>query len=149
MFNLKQAATRAGITEGLLIFWISTGKFLPSVELSTANHTFSWLPKGTEIFGWDRFALDETDLDRLCSMAERAGEQKIRVESSHIKGAHYTVQELAALWGLSPDTIRELFEGESGVLSIGRDGSRSRRRYRTLRIPEAVASRVQRKLSAG
>jgi hypothetical protein len=62
---------------------------------------------------------------------------------------HYTPQELADTWGLAPDTIRELFESEPGVMVIDRNGTRNKRRYRTFRIPESVAARVHRRYSAG
>ena len=61
---------------------------------------------------------------------------------------HYTPKELAKVWGLAPDTIREIFESEPGVLVIGTNGTRTKRRYRTFRIPESVAVRVHQKLSA-
>jgi hypothetical protein len=61
---------------------------------------------------------------------------------------HFTPQELAELWSVSVQTIREIFQREEGVLKIGRDGTRSRRRYKTIRIPESVADRVHTRLSA-
>jgi len=61
---------------------------------------------------------------------------------------HYSPQQLAEIWGLSAETIRELFEAEPGVLVIGTNGTRTKRRYRTFRIPESVAARVHRRLSA-
>jgi hypothetical protein len=61
---------------------------------------------------------------------------------------HFTPQELAELWNVSVQTIREIFQREEGVLKIGRDGTRSRRRYKTLRTPESVAERVQMRISA-
>jgi hypothetical protein len=60
---------------------------------------------------------------------------------------HYTPSELADLWGVSVQTVRELFKNEDGVLKIGSDGTRNRRAYRTLRIPYSVAERVHTKLS--
>jgi hypothetical protein len=60
---------------------------------------------------------------------------------------HYTVKEISAMWNLSADLIRKMFEQEPGVMAIGKSqSSRARRRYTTLRIPEAVAFRVHRKL---
>jgi hypothetical protein len=61
---------------------------------------------------------------------------------------HYSASELAALWNLSLDTIRRIFDHEPGVLVLGDErGNRNRRRYTTLRIPESVAARVHRRLS--
>jgi hypothetical protein len=58
---------------------------------------------------------------------------------------HYTVSQIADLWTLSPDAVRRLFEGEPGVLVLGGNQGRGRRRYTTLRIPESVVERVYRK----
>jgi hypothetical protein len=60
---------------------------------------------------------------------------------------HYAVAEVAELWNLSTDVVRNLFEHEPGVLVLGDYGSRSKRRYTTLRIPQSVAERVHRRLS--
>ena len=61
---------------------------------------------------------------------------------------HYSPAEIAEMWNLSADTVRKLFENESGVLVLGTSTRRSgKRRYTTLRIPEFVLERVHRKLS--
>jgi hypothetical protein len=61
---------------------------------------------------------------------------------------HYTVAEIAQMWGLSQDFVRRLFEREPGVLVLGQERTRyGKRRYRTLRIPESVVERVHRRLS--
>lgn len=59
---------------------------------------------------------------------------------------HYSVSELADLWGLSERTIRRMFEKEPGVLCWGSSETRYKRGYRTLRIPETVMLRVHRQL---
>ena len=66
------------------------------------------------------------------------------VEKSQFAMRHFTVQEVASLWNLSDDIVRELFEREPGVLVIGRDRSTRKRRYLTLRIPQDVVERVYR-----
>ena len=60
---------------------------------------------------------------------------------------HYTVAEVAASWNLSEDAVRKIFQNEPGVLIIGDQGSRHKRRYTTLRIPESVLERVHRRFS--
>ncbi len=56
---------------------------------------------------------------------------------------HYSVAEIAALWNLSPDKVRRLFQNEPGVLVLGDAQPRyGRRRHTTLRIPESVVQRV-------
>jgi transposase-like protein len=59
---------------------------------------------------------------------------------------HYTVAELARLWQLDQSTVRRVFQDEPGVLKLGR-GTRGKRAYVTLRIPESVAERVHRERS--
>jgi hypothetical protein len=59
---------------------------------------------------------------------------------------HYTVAEIAALWNLSSDAVRKLFQDEPGILSLGRKTAPHKRRYVTLRIPESVVLRVHRQM---
>jgi hypothetical protein len=65
---------------------------------------------------------------------------------------HYTPGDLAELWGLSPQTIRELFAEEPGVIRVGepsrREGRTLKRGYFTIRIPESVAIRVHTRLTS-
>lgn len=58
----------------------------------------------------------------------------------------YTSAEVAAMWKLSVDTIRSLFEHEPDVVIVQRR-RRGFRRYRTFRIPASVAERVFRRLT--
>jgi hypothetical protein len=60
---------------------------------------------------------------------------------------HYSVNEVAALWGLDPDTIRPYFQNRSGVLKIIRPESRRKRGYTTLRIPVSVVAEVYAELT--
>lgn len=60
---------------------------------------------------------------------------------------HYAVTEIAEMWNLSTDKIRDLFAGEPGVLVIGERNSRHKRRYVTLRIPQSVVQRVHARLA--
>jgi hypothetical protein len=61
---------------------------------------------------------------------------------------HYAVIEVAKMWHLSPDKVRELFEHEPGVLILGDRSPRYKRRYLTLRIPHTVLLRVHKRLAA-
>jgi hypothetical protein len=71
-----------------------------------------------------------------------------QIETSvHIE-RHYAVAEIAELWNLSPDKVRELFENEPGVLVLGERSPRHKRRYVTLRIPQKVLERVHHRLSS-
>lgn len=53
-----------------------------------------------------------------------------------------TVAEVAALTGFSVQTVTRMFEREPGVLVIARPSAKSKRRYRSIRIPRAVYERV-------
>jgi hypothetical protein len=75
--------------------------------------------------------------------ADRSGE----VRQAAFQERHYAVAEIAEIWNLSRDVVRKIFEGEPGVLVMGRDRARSKRGYHTLRIPESVMERVHRKMS--
>ena len=73
---------------------------------------------------------------------------QLQIETSvHIE-RHYAVAEIAEMWNLSADKVRELFEDGPGVLVIGERSPRHKRRYITLRIPQSVLERVHRRLSS-
>ena len=57
---------------------------------------------------------------------------------------HFTPQQLAELWGVDVETIRNIFRNEPGVLKI----SNASKLRVTLRIPKPVAERVHRRLAA-
>jgi hypothetical protein len=71
-----------------------------------------------------------------------------QLETSAHTERHYAVAEIAEMWNLSPDKVRELFENEPGVLVLGERSPRHKRRYVTLRIPHSVLERVHRRMSA-
>lgn len=54
----------------------------------------------------------------------------------------YTLSEVAALTGLSRQTITRLFEEERGVIILGRPEEKHKRKYRSIRIPRHVYERV-------
>jgi AcrR family transcriptional regulator len=59
----------------------------------------------------------------------------------------FTVQEVAALMGLSRQTVTRLFENEPGVLVLKRPEEKHKRSHRSIRIPRAVYERVAGRLS--
>ncbi|MGA7064325.1 MAG: hypothetical protein WBY69_24180 [Candidatus Acidiferrales bacterium] len=71
-----------------------------------------------------------------------------QLESSVHAERHYAVTEIAEMWNLSVDKVRELFGEEPGVLVIGEQDRRQKRRYVTLRIPQSVVERVHLRLSS-
>src|ERR1700730_7974029 len=86
-YSLARAAKLSGVTEGLLILWISTERFKTSIENREAA--------AKALMGWDRYALTDADVTRLRKMVD--GNAKTAVE--HVKGTNWKVAELAEAWG--------------------------------------------------
>ena len=163
VFNLEQAADKAGISTGLLHLWVSTGKVKPSLNMTVdatavkdslarrALQQTSWT-NPDESSNWI-FSAD--DVERIRSIVESTAKKDLsppkKLTAWNPKadnGTHYTVGELASAWGLSDDTIRRLFENEPDVMTLGNKNPRGKRRRVTLRIPHNVAARVHKKLSS-
>jgi AraC-like DNA-binding protein len=64
-----------------------------------------------------------------------------------LPGHYFSVREIADRLNLSPDSVRKLFQNEPGVLVLGDQSTKHKRRYTTLRIPEPVLHRVLRRNS--
>jgi hypothetical protein len=61
---------------------------------------------------------------------------------------HYTITQVAELWGWSDETVRRTFRDAPGVLRTKLPSLRARKRQNiTLRIPESVLLRVHAELS--
>ncbi len=58
---------------------------------------------------------------------------------------HYSVDELASIWGVSDDFVRRLFLHEPGVVVFFKHRP-GKRVYRVIRVPESVARRVHRRM---
>jgi hypothetical protein len=54
---------------------------------------------------------------------------------------HFTVPELATMWRLSREFVRQVVQHEPGVTEWVRQEP-GRRRYRVLRVPQSVAERL-------
>ena len=57
---------------------------------------------------------------------------------------HFTISELAQMWNLSEELVRQLVRDEPGVTEWVRQAP-GKRRYRVLRIPQSVADRLYRR----
>ena len=71
-----------------------------------------------------------------------AGEQQEVIEP--FAERHYTINELASIWRLSAEFVRQIVRHEPGVTEWVRQQP-GRRRYRVLRVPQSVAERVYRR----
>ena len=65
---------------------------------------------------------------------------------------HYTPQQIAEMWGVSAEWVRQRFAAEAGVVRIGSSSRRVGRRLvrgrYTLRIPESTLRHVHDRLTA-
>jgi hypothetical protein len=59
----------------------------------------------------------------------------------------WTPQQIADRWRVSVDTIIRLFEHEPDVLILAQPAAKQKRRYRTIRIPNGVLVRVEKRRS--
>jgi hypothetical protein len=80
--------------------------------------------------------------------AELQMSSQSQLETSAHAERHYAVAEIAEMWNLSADKVRNLFEHEPGVLVIEEQQPSHKRRYITLRIPQSVVERVHLRLSS-
>jgi hypothetical protein len=55
---------------------------------------------------------------------------------------HYTPRQIADMWNWSVKTVIRRFRNEPGVLKIERPGTRTKRRYSQISIPESTLLRV-------
>ena len=60
---------------------------------------------------------------------------------------HYTVAQIAELWGWSDDTVRRTFRNEDGVIAIMHPERRGKRPYSKLSTPESILVRVHERLT--
>src|ERR1700722_9281190 len=80
------------------------------------------------------------------TMPKPDGFAKADAPPARFEERHYTVAEIGQTWTLSKDVVRKLFEGEPGVMVIGDDTRKGKRRYTTIRIPPSVVERVHRRV---
>ena len=55
---------------------------------------------------------------------------------------HFTPQQVAEMWEMSPEKVREIFAEEQGVIRIGHNGLLGTRKRVSLRIPLSMLTRV-------
>ncbi len=68
-------------------------------------------------------------------------EPRLEGNTSATLERHYRIKELRQHLPLSDRSLRRLFYGESGIVTIEHQG-RGKRTYRTVLIPESVVRRV-------
>jgi hypothetical protein len=81
---------------------------------------------------------DTTGKSSTGALQRELGELSTLSSPSSALEWHFSVAEVAALWNLSNDAVRDIFRHEDGVLAIGAVSPRRKRRYLTLRIPQSV-----------
>ncbi len=145
MYSVKQAAKLAGITEALLALWVEQGRVKPAVNTPATPLPIPGRPGVVrEDFVAPAFcAFDDRNIEQIRALAEKP-ELKAR-RKAPTDSEFLTVAQVAERWGLSSDTITRLFADEPGVISLGKEHPRGKRRRVTLRIPMEVVERVKRK----
>ena len=126
-YSLAQAAELVGIKASRLHEMVSTGEFRPEISLGMA------------------YIFTPNDIARLRPLART--ERRKSGKESPVDGGLYSVQQLAREWGLSPDTVRKLFQDEPGVMKLEGKSKKGRKPYTILRIPQNVVERVKRRMS--
>jgi len=163
-FTIEEAAKLAEVNLLDLIEWIESGKMKPSnlIELVQAGAPIDVLmPPGSIIEPREPVQLFTRSKIREIQSLKAPRLPKPRDDKSSPKpktlkawnpkadpNMVYTPEDLAEAWQWSVATVRRLFENEDGVMKRGEENPRKKRRYVTLRIPQAVALRVYRKLSS-
>ncbi len=133
----KPGTRRSAGFSGLKATW--TSFLLPAIQSS-------WLAQKGKWVGRSAIPLE------LKQTWKRERSASVEPPSNNAPGRfterHYTLSEIAAMWNLSHDFVRRLFQNEPGVLIMGRkEVTSNRRRYATYRIPESVVERVHRRMS--
>lgn len=147
MYSVKQAARLAGISEELLLLWVSTKRIKPATDTPAVQLPVPNRPDEVrEDFAVPAFyAFDERNIEQIRALAEKPPSKRNNSAPLPAVKDYYTVAEVAALLNLSPDTIRRMFADETGVIALGQDHPRGKRKRITLRIPKEVVERVKRK----
>jgi len=60
---------------------------------------------------------------------------------------HYTPRQIAEMWNWSAKKVIRTFKDEPGVLKTERPGTRTKRRYSQISVPESVLLRVHQRLA--
>ena len=145
MYSVKQAARLTGISEELLSLWVATKRIKPAVSQPATALPVPGRPGVVrEDFIAPAFcAFDDRNIEQIRALAEKP-ETKPRRKATP-DAEFLTVAQVAERWGLSSDTITRLFQDEPGVIPLGKEHPRGKRRRVTLRIPVEVVERVKRK----
>ncbi len=97
------------------------------------------------------WSLDPTPTAKPSTVTAGRGRSFIYVGKKYtnliVDEKHFEPAELAKAWGVSAETIRNVFRNEPGVLRIAHPNGR-KRKYISMRVPVSVAERVHKRLSA-
>ena len=113
-----------------------TTKLRPRATDSALEELYRLLLKSEKFLRWKPESAREPE-----SVLDTLEQSPIMAEK------HYTPDELAEMWGVSAETIRNVFRREPGVLRLGEPNGK-KRKYVLMRVPESVAERVHKRLSA-
>jgi hypothetical protein len=114
-------------------------------ELLQSSKFLNWRKKRPQAIG-KTVNNNEIAYDRPIRPRKLAVEKSSLAKDERALQKHYSAAEVAEVWGVSVDLIRQVFRQEPDVLALD---TTKRGKYITLRIPESVMIRVHRRLSQG
>jgi len=130
-----------GVPQALLRLWLDSGKISAT---ATAKDTQMMLGSKMDYF------FTEKDIEQVKAFARKSAPKKPEATEQFVDDGEqkfFTVAQIAFMWQLSTDIIQRLFENETGVLPLGKNNPRGKRKRITLRIPRAVMERVKKRRS--
>jgi hypothetical protein len=105
-----------------------------------------------ELINSDKFVAWAADPSPTRDKFKRFEYKGLSFKNLVVDEKHFSPAQLAEAWGVSAETVRILFKNEPGVLRLPSHvthGPKARvRSYVSLKIPQSIAERVHRRLSA-
>lgn len=129
-----------GIPAAQLRLWLKAGK------IKATTTTENMLMMGSETV----YFFTEKDIEPVKAFANRFAPKKPEATERFIDDGEqefFTARQIASMWQLSTDTIQRIFQDEPGVIPLGKNNPRGKRKRITLRIPRQVMERVKKRRS--
>ena len=146
MYSVKQAAKLAGITEALLALWVEQGRVKPAVNTPATPLPIPGRPGVVrEDFVAPAFcAFDDRNIEQIRALAEKPepkARRKAPTDSEFPDGGSGR-GAMGPVLGHDHPASSPM---NQGVIALGKEHPRGKRRRVTLRIPMEVVERVKRK----
>jgi|SRR6185437_10374034 len=117
---------------------------MPIIANPNSKEIREMLLRSREFIDWQPLLVNPSEQTRPVTKTKSRTRTKPTPEQTE---KHYSVSEVARLWGISTDMVRDIFRKEPGVLKFRRPGTRTKRSYSTIRVPHSVLTRVHASVS--